>query len=85
MTRCIAVDRDRWRQSATEYGLWLQAICDPRAGGDSGPAADQVAANTKAMAPREKSTANTSELQRTTANIGYKCLKYRTTEAGTRI
>ena len=83
MTRCIAVDRDRWRQSATEYGscLWVQAICDPRAGGDSGPAADQVAANTKAMAPREKSTANTSELQRTTANTEYKCLKYRTKES----
>ena len=59
---------------------WVHAICDPRAG-----AVAPVAANTKATAPREKPTANTSELQRTTANTGYKCLKYRTTEVGTTI
>jgi hypothetical protein len=78
MTRCIAVDRDRWRQSATEYGScrWVQAICDPRAG-----AMAPVAANTKAIAPVKKSTANTSELQRTTANSEYKRLKYQTKES----
>ena len=59
---------------------WVHAICDPGAG-----AVAPVAANTKVMVPREKPTANTSELQRMTANTGYKCLKYRTTEAGTRI
>ena len=64
MTRCIAVDRDRWRQSATEYGLWLQAICDPRAGGDSGPAADPVAASANVGTPCQVN----SEHWRTTTN-----------------
>jgi hypothetical protein len=50
-----------------------------------GPGATTGKAAAWFAAPREKPTANTSELQRMTANTGYKCLKYRTTEVGTRI